>query len=168
MNGTVHHKHGKKTYSELESFVKENGHARVPFKFPKNRHLGIWVSTQRAKYKQLRKGEPSPSMTEDRIELLNKVGFEWDCSAQPWERTYEELVMFVQEFGDARVPHKFPQNPPLGNWVALQRYNYKKLQIGEQSCMTEERINLLNQIDFEWDVATRNASKESDFYNGYG
>eukprot|EP00592_Proboscia_alata_P024217 CAMPEP_0194432138 /NCGR_PEP_ID=MMETSP0176-20130528/68556_1 /TAXON_ID=216777 /ORGANISM="Proboscia alata, Strain PI-D3" /LENGTH=34 /DNA_ID= /DNA_START= /DNA_END= /DNA_ORIENTATION= len=34
-------------------------------------------------------------MTEERIKLLDKVGFEWGC--QSWEKSYEELVTFVKD-----------------------------------------------------------------------
>ncbi len=42
----------------------------------------------------------------------------------------------------------------LGSWVAVQRKEYKALQQGKPSKMTEERIIQLESIGFEW-VARR-------------
>ena len=64
-------------YKELVSFVKEFDHARVPRKFPLNASLGTWVATQRQGYKKYLKGDVSTKMTADRIQLLNKISFEW-------------------------------------------------------------------------------------------
>eukprot|EP00593_Proboscia_inermis_P011165 CAMPEP_0171305154 /NCGR_PEP_ID=MMETSP0816-20121228/14943_1 /TAXON_ID=420281 /ORGANISM="Proboscia inermis, Strain CCAP1064/1" /LENGTH=102 /DNA_ID=CAMNT_0011785751 /DNA_START=43 /DNA_END=351 /DNA_ORIENTATION=- len=92
-------------------------------------------------------------MTEDRIQLLNKLGFEWEFrhNPKPWDISYEELVCFVKEFGHARVPQQFPKNPSLGKWVRTQRQNYEKvLKGGSSSNITEDRIQLLNKIGFEW------------------
>eukprot|EP00592_Proboscia_alata_P014320 CAMPEP_0194392996 /NCGR_PEP_ID=MMETSP0174-20130528/123050_1 /TAXON_ID=216777 /ORGANISM="Proboscia alata, Strain PI-D3" /LENGTH=370 /DNA_ID=CAMNT_0039188627 /DNA_START=594 /DNA_END=1704 /DNA_ORIENTATION=+ len=143
---------GKKD-DELKSFVQEFGHARVPGKFPQNPSLGGWVFNQRKSYKGHLKGDPSSSMTADRIRRLNKVGFEWECyKNQSWERSYEEIVNFVQEFGHTKVPQKFPQNPSLGGWVFNQRKSYKGHLKGDpSSSMTADRIRRLNKVGFEWE-----------------
>ena len=62
-------------------------------------------------------------------------------------------MSFVQEFGHARVPNRFPQNPSLGNWVNRQRQSYKKiLKDDSSSNMTADQIELLNKIGFKWVV----------------
>jgi len=66
-----------KSYKELVTFVTGFGHARVPQQFPLNPLLGRWVTTQRQSYKKYLKGDSSSKMTEERIQLLEKVGFEW-------------------------------------------------------------------------------------------
>jgi len=141
-------------YGELMSFVQEFGHAKVPFRFPANPSLGYWVKRQRFNYKKFLKDDLSSDMTIGRIQLLNKVGFEWECKhCQPWDKTYEELVSFVQEFGHARVPSKFLQNPSLGKWVVTQRQSYKKfLKDDSSSNITADRIEFLNKVGFEWVV----------------
>lgn len=144
-----------RSYAELVSFVKEFGHARVPQKFPLNPSLGGWVANQRQHYKNYLKGDPSLNMTESRIQLLNKVGFEWDYHRNPWDKSYAELVNFVKRFGHARVPQQFPLNPPLGMWVANQRKRYKKYLKGDtSSIIIKNHIQLLNEIGFEWECHT--------------
>jgi hypothetical protein len=43
-----------------------------------------------------------------------------------------------------------PSNKPLGQWVVRQRHYYKLLKEGKNSPMTTERIDSLNELDFEW------------------
>jgi len=142
------------SYEDPASFVKEFGHARIPQKFPPNPSLGIWVVKQRKSYKKFLNDDSSSNMAKDRIQLLNKVGFEWNVRhCQPWGKQFEELVSFVQAFGHARVPTRFPQNISLGIWVATQRRHYKKfLKNDSSSFMTADRIQLLNKVGFEWVV----------------
>merc|ERR1712106_815297 len=98
------------------------------------------------------KADPSSTMTTHRILLLNKIGFEWECYIiHSWEKSYEELVDFVKEFGHARVPEKFPQNPRLGMWMVIQRRSFEMyLKDSSSSSMTADRILLLNKVGFEW------------------
>ena len=139
-------------YNEVVSFVEEFGHARVPEDFPPNPSLGKWVKRQRYNYKRYQTGDSS-TITTAQIRLLSNVGFEWMCkNNQPWHKSYEELVSFVEEFGHARVPQRFPPNPSLGEWVNNQRRRNKKFLKGYASSkVNEDRIELLNKIGFEWE-----------------
>eukprot|EP00592_Proboscia_alata_P016289 CAMPEP_0194395078 /NCGR_PEP_ID=MMETSP0174-20130528/124220_1 /TAXON_ID=216777 /ORGANISM="Proboscia alata, Strain PI-D3" /LENGTH=482 /DNA_ID=CAMNT_0039190965 /DNA_START=73 /DNA_END=1521 /DNA_ORIENTATION=+ len=142
-----------KKYEELLTYVKMKGHAQVPPKFPQNPKLGNWVHNQRRNYKQFQRGDLSSSMTKLQIQLLNEVGFEWNCSAYPWKKMYDELVSYKKEFGHTRVSPRCPQNPSLGNWVQKQRSRYTKFQKGNSSTkMTENQAQLLNAVGFEWDL----------------
>mmetsp|Transcript_27082 Transcript_27082/g.27453 ORF Transcript_27082/g.27453 Transcript_27082/m.27453 type:complete len:117 (-) Transcript_27082:52-402(-) len=100
----------EKSNEEPVSFVQEFGHARVTDKFPQNPSLGTWANTQRQSYKRYLKGASSSKMIEDRIQLLNKVGFEsskmianrilllnkvsteWEGYKQPCDKSFKELV----------------------------------------------------------------------------
>ena len=54
-------------YNELVKFKKQNGHCNVPQKSSK---LGWWCSIQRQNYK-------NNILSQDRIDKLNKIGFQW-------------------------------------------------------------------------------------------
>ena len=41
-------------------------------------------------------------------------------------------------------------NSGLGSWVSVQRKEYKKWVEGKKSKITEERIDKLNSIEFDW------------------
>jgi len=143
-------------YNELVTYITHFGHSFVPENFPQNPPLGHWARNQRRSYKRLREGVSPPGITEIRIKLLNKVGFEWEYLAESikqkcqWNQRYKELLIYVEDFGDAQVPARFPQNPQLGLWVRSQRQNYIKFQKGELSSMTGSRIQLLNKVGFRW------------------
>ena len=60
-------------FNELKEYKSKHQHFNVP---QKSGPLGGWVSTQRKEYKKKQKKEPS-QMTDDRIKLLEGIGFEW-------------------------------------------------------------------------------------------
>jgi hypothetical protein len=66
---------------ELLQYREENGHCLVPTKYPPNRALGVWVSTQRSQYKRFKEGK-KPMLTGRRIMGLNAVGFVWELTVR--------------------------------------------------------------------------------------
>ena len=52
------------------------------------------------------------------------------------------------------VPFQYPTNPRLGLWVSYQRSQYNNNNYSnhqqQQSFLTSERIEALNQIEFSW------------------
>jgi hypothetical protein len=58
-----------------------------------------------------------------------------------WIERYDELVTYQKTHGHNMVPAAFK---PLGPWVSRQRQEYKKGKL------SEERKNLLDDLDFVW------------------
>ncbi|KAL3765123.1 hypothetical protein ACHAWO_009442 [Cyclotella atomus] len=154
-------------YDKLVAFQQENGHCRVRCRNEDDPDLGGWVKFQREKYKR-------GSMSQDRIDLRNNIGFTWSIKDkslnaaaadgqsihtinlnQKWHKQYEELLEFKQQHGH-RVPYCYKNglflgswvksNPYLGKWAKMQREQYKN------GTMIEDRINPLNAIGFSWSV----------------
>ena len=71
-----------------------------------------------------------------------------------WEERFEELRDYRKKFGNCNVPARYQHNKQLGSWVSWQRVQYKKIQKGENSTMTRERIAKLDSIDFTWVVGS--------------
>ena len=67
-------------------------------------------------------------------------------------RKYGELKQFKLQEGHCNVPRGFSQNRSLGLWVNTQRAQYKLMNQGLSSSMTEERIHLLEDIGFMWSL----------------
>ena len=67
-------------FEELREFKVEFGNCLVPKLYFDNPKLGMWVATQRARYKSQQEGKPSP-MTAEHIQELESVDFEWDVRA---------------------------------------------------------------------------------------
>lgn len=64
-----------------------------------------------------------------------------------WFQKYNELVAFQKLKGHCRVPQVYPPSPTLGTWVHNQRRKYKL------GCLSSDRIQLLDRIDFQWEVS---------------
>lgn len=60
---------------ELAHFKMKHGHFNVPYN--ENSKLLVWVRCQRRQYKLYAAGAKS-SLTTDRLNKLNSIGFDWD------------------------------------------------------------------------------------------
>ena len=89
----------------------------------------------------LRNGE----LSDERIQLLNKIGFDWGKALTPWMDQYNELVAFKNKHGHTLVRQRSGQ---LGNWVQTQRKARRKDEL------SGEQIELLDEIGFVWNVYT--------------
>jgi hypothetical protein len=132
------------------------GDCLVPKRWESDPSLGIWVSTQRQRY---RKG----LLSEDRQIKLERMDFSWevrdvmkttDLSKEEvkWNRRYEMLLVFREEYGHCDVPQQgYEKDKSLGNWVTIQR-------IQEQyGTLREARKKRLDEIGFKWSFEDRNA-----------
>jgi Helicase associated domain len=142
-------------YKELVEFHKANGHAAVPHTYPKNPQLARWVKRQRRQYKLRKDGRPS-TMTTERLDLLNSVGFIWDSHDVNWREKLLVLLQFRSSQGHCNVPSNY-HDKKLATWVKCQRRQYKLYWDGKSSAMTPERILELEKVGFEWEI--RSASQ---------
>jgi Helicase associated domain len=70
---------------------------------------------------------------------------------EKWNTRLKELLQYRLEYGDCLVPHTFNPNPQLARWVKRQRRQYKLMLEGRQSTMSQERLEILNEVNFVWD-----------------
>ena len=147
-------------FQKLEEYRQERGDCNVPISYKANPQLATWVMNQRAYYHRFidENRKQSRGITKERIEALNKIGFEWRLRERPeWDERYDELAMYKEQHGNTLVPrvargdsdNKYRQ---LATWVDTQRRQYRLLQKGKHSYLTDERIDKLNQIGFVWDA----------------
>ena len=175
-------------YDRLAAFKEENGHCLVPKRYAADPKLGTWCDTQRVQKKKLEKKlaemglkyeEPVQAetgatvtakplvgrLTDDRIKRLTLLGFAWNIR-EDWQKHYEELKTFVKEHGHANVPARYSQNRRLGIWVSAQRQQYKLRNSPEDPSkpkppLTDERIALLNELNFTWSVRSRDSAGDT-------
>jgi len=83
------------------------------------------------------------------LHLPSKVRFR-SHQAESWLGKYSELLKFRVKIGHCLVPNQFPSNPPLAEWVKRQRYQYKLKGMGKHSSMSDERVAMLEKLDFVW------------------
>jgi len=69
-------------FEKVKKFVTEHGHSCVPLQYSKQPELGRWVNYQRVQYKKWKqqkdKDKPPPSLTLERIQKLDSIGFQWE------------------------------------------------------------------------------------------
>lgn len=141
-----------KRFQELVLFKEQHGHCLVPQENQNlsRQNLARWVKRQRYQYKLKMSGKSS-SITQERIEMLQNIGFVWSRHAIVWHQRLRELEEYRAQHGDCNIPGNYPENQELAIWVKCQRRQYKLFWTdNERSSMTLERINALDKLGFIW------------------
>jgi hypothetical protein len=98
--------------------------------------LRRWVSNQREVYGR-------STLSPDRVERFEELGFEWDPRSALWEKRFSELVRFMEEHDHCNVPMG-GENSELRTWVSTQRTRAKK------SVISDEQRRRLEEIGFRF------------------
>lgn len=146
-------------FQKLLQYMDQYNHCCVPITFGEDQMLARWVKRQRYQYKRYQDGKTS-AINAERIELLESVGFVWDAHSALWHQKFNELVVYTKEKGHCHMPSYDPENVQLSTWVKCQRRQYKLLQDGKASNMTQERIEKLNAIGFVWSMRNVKSSDQ--------
>ena len=95
--------------------------------------------------------QPSVAVSESsKTEQAAEVVRFKEYQVEIWSDKFKELCMFRKFHGHSHVPHHYSHNLGLANWVKRQRYQYRLKISGKRSTLTEERIRMLNGVDFVW------------------
>lgn len=141
-------------YEALIDFRKNHGHCLVPNSYPEDVALAQWVKRQRYQYKLKQEGKRS-TLSDERVEALENIGFVWDSHRAVWDERFNELIDYKRINGNCNVPSRYTENRQLAVWVKRQRRQYKFYRTNKASSMTDERITRLESIGFEWDLRSR-------------
>ncbi|CAJ1967452.1 unnamed protein product [Cylindrotheca closterium] len=136
-----------KQVQQLIRFKEEHNHCNVPLNYAKDMSLANWTKRQRRQYRLKIEGRHS-TMTDERQQVLEQIGFVWDSHAASWNERWGQLRDFQKEHGHCLVPKKYPKNQKLAVWVKVQRRQFKLWKRGQSSNITKERVELLNQLNF--------------------
>lgn len=142
-------------FTELETYCKRFNNGGIDGRRNSVRnydgkytHLVRFLAAQRRQYKLREMGEQS-SLTDERLVALSSLGFEFNRTEvldKTWNTQYQELKRFQEDNGHQCIPSK----SQLWRWMDTQRIAYRNWKRGNYSPMTEERIRLLNEIEFIW------------------
>ena len=88
------------------------------FTYMENAALAQWVKRQRYQYKLKSEGKRS-TLSDERVRLLNKIGFIWNSHDVVWEERLFELSMYKRNHGNCIVPSNYERNPQLAVWVKV-------------------------------------------------
>ena len=176
--------HWYNRFEELKRYKEEHGDCRVPYcigkSFKKSRKddesdreenefgdgdghekvkydsLGVWVKRQRNQYKHFKSGnkEKAGDMSEERISLLESIGFEWSLRSQSWADFFDELQAFKDKHGHTRVEEK--DNKPLFDWLNRMRGFLKKYSNDRDGNeLTPEQFALLQDLEIDSSLRER-------------
>ena len=101
------------------------------------------------------KGKPS-WITQERIDQLEVIGLDFNDTQQKrdeaqWQSKLELLRNFQQHHGHCRVPQCYEiDGIKLGKWATTQRLEYKKHREGKPSSITQERIDELTAVGWDF------------------
>lgn len=121
-------------YQQLKQFKNQYGHCDLPNKAG---ILGSWVQTQRNCYRQ-------GKLEMGRVEKLNLLGINWVVIDDKWHKKYEELKIFIDEFGHQNIPTDLPKYKLLRIWITHQKARNNKGKL------SFDRIEKLNSLGFIW------------------
>jgi len=127
----------EESFRHLLAFKELHGHVHVTNYYAPNQPLANWCSGQRNNYRM-------SMISEERTKRLEDVGFIWNKRTGKWLISYHKVKIHKEKTGNWNVPKDYEGDRFLWNWCSKQRLNYKK------GTLSEENIQLLNDIDFPW------------------
>ena len=122
-------------YNLAKAYYEHHGHLKIPINFKtingyeedrKGISLGVWLSNQIETYKGNRKG----LMSKERIELLKKIGIDFETKEDKWLKYYELSKKYYEHFHNLLIPRNFKtingyeenkEGYALGSWLNRQR-----------------------------------------------
>lgn len=136
-------------FETLKKYKKENGDCLVK-RHPHTNELHNWVSRVRKEYKKLQDGRPC-RLTVQQLQRLTDVGFVFrqKDGYLAFEHRVEELRQFKALHGHLNITTKHPE---LGEFIGRQRKQYKWRMNGQKSPMSDERIAILEELGFDFQV----------------
>ena len=142
-------------FERFKAYATANGSKNVKIFDEATKRLNRWVLTQRA---QRKRGK----LSDERISLLDSVGFIWRYSARKmknplftaavdselmakkWDDLYAELVNFYKVHGHSNVPSDWTAQPLLARWVSNQRIAKR------EDRLTVSQVERMETIAFAW------------------
>ena len=115
---------------------------------PSNR----WCDTQLDNYRKIQKGK-TRYISQEKIDMLNQIGFIWDKRGQLWKDNYAKLKLFKEQQGHCNVTStNNGGDKSFGTWAAKQKKKYSNYKEGKnvklEHTLTDEQANLLDAIDY--------------------
>lgn len=153
-------------YLAAMAYWQKNGHLRVPKAYVTETGLtlGMWIQTQR----RVNAGKIPGNLSKEQKLRLDAIGMEWENgSDRKWNRGYEALRRYKEEFGDIDVKAKYVTADafPLGKWLSNVRSKWSRgeyeiqLPSGERCAkngentkklLTIEQIEQLDDLGMIW------------------
>ena len=125
----------------------------VPHGYEADPSFAEWIHRQRTAYASMVKDEKPNPLVQSRITKLEEIGFNFTVHSDKWMEQYITLKAYKEKHGDCQVPTHYTENPKLGRWTHTQRHQRRlKLKLYKKCSISQERIALLDDLGFNWEV----------------
>ena len=136
-------------YQRLIMYMKERGLEKVPTRITMDPDLRNWVAQQRLYFKKR-------TLSSNRQQLLQSVGFHQDKFTLKWDEKYERLLKFKKEHGHTNVPFHYEKDRQLGTWVSKQRVRIRNSTISPEEKARLDAIGFVpNRFNARWEEMFR-------------
>ncbi len=139
-----HSEQWEEGFSQLKQYVSQHGNAKMPGNYVTSEgyKLRFWVNSQRS-------SRNSSQLSPVRIERLESLaGWSWDPLAEKWEEGFRQLMLYVNQRGNASVPRGYISHDGynLGSWVSTNRKSRSENQL------IQNRVEQLESLPgWSWD-----------------
>ena len=143
--------------SYVKKHIEEHGHSRVKYHYKADDGYptGKWVHKARIARDKF---PPADSVVpRTKIEERNKIlealpGWSWGVNDEAWQTNFLALCDFAKKHGHAYPTKDFvdENGVKLGNWVRVQRQNYKLFKEGARSFPERRRTQLESITGWSW------------------
>ena len=134
-----------------KNYFEEKGNLLVPQNYEDSEGfaLGMWITTQRARYKKA-------ELTEEQIKMLESIGMVWIVKQKrAWEDYYEYALQYYEQHLNLLVSVDYEVDGiKLGSWLANQRRARKANKLNQY------QIELLDNIEMVWEMKRRTVAKK--------
>lgn len=138
-------------YNELREYRNRHDNTLVPKRYADNPALGNWVNKQRQQYRRYRAKEFPCSLDEDKVQLLNDIGFCWDATESSQKKRRQDNSWWLKfEALKAQGVTKGSLPSSLTSFLSEQREEFEKLEQGEPSKLDSKKVSALVALDPEW------------------
>ena len=128
-----------------------------------------FVQKIHTEYRALRRGVPSNFLTDERIQQLRNVGFEFELKNEKvvpvldWSTRIQQLEAFHSEMRHMRVDPNYDKYSNLGGWAVEISEQYKNWQEGREYLPPDvvDKFNQLSAMGFGFDVVRRKRGERS-------
>ncbi len=150
----------------LKKYKELHGHTRV--KKEHNKSLHSFVMNVRSSNRRPGIGV---KLTEERRQMLNNLGFEWDSVQRKscdkifvnFDERLEQLKAFKARHGHLNVTAKLDKH--LHQYCSNVRYARRNPEAVVRMSISEERIKRLDEIGFPWESTTSEIRSNKSSYN---
>ena len=137
-------KQWEKLYQSAEIYFNEHGNLNAPagYKTADGYSLKEWLRTQR-------NNRAKGTLSNDKIERLNKIGMDWlSPAARNWETYFSACEKYYMTYENLEIGTTYTDENGLciGRWLNKQRINKAKLKTSGENGNQIERLESIGMV----------------------